>query len=182
VGCPDRPLTALRLSSEAAQRAWTRSPALQARIWSARIQQTLASYGVTATKTRTLKFSPEAAQQAAVWLGLLDGDGWASTSAKRGRPLIGFFGTPAVMRQCSDFWGERLTFQRVARPSVRKHRAGLSAISLYGVNAVRAAEILLASTPISLQRKRRTLEAIAAIGHDHQASAPHRMRTSVNSN
>jgi hypothetical protein len=34
------------------------------------------SHGVTATKTKSLKFSPDAAEQPAVWLGLLDGDGW----------------------------------------------------------------------------------------------------------
>jgi hypothetical protein len=55
---------------------------------------------------------------------------------------------------------KRLTFQRQAKPSVGKHRGGLGRVSLHGTNAATAAEILLASTPVSLQRKRRILEGI----------------------
>jgi hypothetical protein len=182
VGCPTRPLTHLKLSPEAAQRAWARSPACEARIWSRHIKEVLASHGVTATKTRSLRFGQEAAAKAAVWLGLLDGDGWVSKMTKRGRPEIAFFGTTSVMRQCSNFWGARLDFQRVAAPTVNKHRGGLGAVRLYGANAVRAAEILLAASPTSLQRKRRTLEAIAATAGTLNGSAPRRMRTSTNSN
>jgi hypothetical protein len=53
---------------------------------------------------------------------------------------------------------------------------------LYGANAVHAAKILLASTPISLQRKRRSLEAIVATAVGDGSATPPRMRTFENSN
>jgi hypothetical protein len=166
VGCPDRPLADLKLSRRAASRSWRRSPAWEARVWSRHMKEVLASYGITATKTKNLKFSAEAARQPAVWLGLLDGDGWVSEKGQRGRPVIAFYGTPSSMRQCSTFWGKRLTFQHRASPAVLNHRAGLKAVRLHGRNATRAAEILLRSSPTSLQRKRRTLEAIASLAPD----------------
>lgn len=182
VGCPDRPLTELKLSPGAACRSWPRSPAWEARIWSRHMKEVLASHGVTATKTKSLKFSPDAAEQPAVWLGLLDGDGWVSRVAQHGRRVIAFFGTPSVMHQCSEFWGKRLDFQRAASPTVYKHRGGLGSVRLYGANAVHAAKILLGSTPISLRRKRRSLEAIAATAVGDGSATPPRMRTSENSN
>jgi len=133
VGCPERPLTELKLSPGAARRAWPRSPACEARVWSRHMQNALARHGLTTTKTRDLRFSPEAAGQPAVWLGLLEA-----------------------------FWGARLTFQRGSRPAVNKHRAGLARVALFGKNASSAARILLKSSPVSLQRKRRILEAIAS--------------------
>jgi hypothetical protein len=182
VGCPDRPLTDLKLSRHAAGRSWRRSPAWEARVWSRHMKEVLASYGITATKTKTLRFSAAAAKQPAVWLGLLDGDGWVSKKGHRNRPVIAFYGTPAAMRQCSTFWGERLTFQRSARPAVLNHRAGLKSVRLHARNAAQAAVILLRSSPISLERKRRTLEAIASLAEDDRQPTPPRVRTSENRN
>ena len=182
VSCPDRPLTHLKLSPEAARRAWPRSPAYEARIWSASIRGALERHGLRRNKTKRLCFSREAADNPAVWLGLLDGDGWVSTGGPGRGPLIDFCGTPAVMSQCSEFWGARLSFQRRKAPTVRRHRAGLARVALHGPNAVRGARILLGSSPVSLQRKRRTLEAIASTTVGEPSSTPQRMRTSGNSN
>lgn len=182
VGCPDRPLTELKLSPGAARRAWPRSAAWEARVWSRHMKEVLASYGVTATKTRSLEFSPEAAEQPAVWLGLLDGDGWVSEVAQKGQRVIAFFGAPPAMRQCSEFWGNRLVFERAAAPTVYQHRGGLGSVRLQGRKAACAAKILLASTPVSLRRKRRSLEAIAASATSDGSWTPPRMRTSENSN
>ena len=162
VGCPDRPLIELKLSPDAVRRAWPRSPAWEARIWSKHMKAVLASYGVTPTKTKDLQFSPEAAAQPPVWLGLLDGDGSVTGGRRRGGRVIAFYGTPTVMRQCSRFWGKRFGLGRASGPTVHKHCGGLYAVHLHGCDARRAAEILLESTPISLERKRRSLEAIAA--------------------
>jgi Homeodomain-like domain len=161
LGCPDRPLTELKLSPAAAARTQSRNRAFAARVQSKKLCDSLANYGITPRKSKTLKFSEEAAAQPAVWLGLLDGDGWISATAQRRRPLLSFFGTPEVMKQCSAFWGTRLSFQRVPAPTVRAHAGGLGWVVLHGANAVRAARILLASSPVSLQRKRRILELIA---------------------
>ena len=162
VGSPDKPLIELKLSPAASARAHPRTRAFVAYVNSSHMKASLAEYGVIPGKTKRLKLSKEAADEPAVWLGLLDGDGWVSTTGQRGRPVLDFCGTPAVMKQCSDFWGARLAFQRVSAPSVQAHRAGLMRVRLHGANAARASAILLAASQISLARKRRTLEAIVA--------------------
>lgn len=159
MGCPERPLIELKFNQNAPIQ---RSRAFVAQVGSAQVQRALARHGVVPGKTKTLRLSAEAAAKPAVWLGLLDGDGWVSKDGQRGRPLIDFCGTPAVMRQCSEFWGARLCFQRVSAPTIRSHRSGLGRVALHGANAVIGAEILLGGSPISLERKRRTLEAIVA--------------------
>ena len=169
VGCPGRPLIELRLSEEAQLRTHVRSRAFSARIYSKRICETLATHGITPRKSKTLELGDEAADEPAVWLGLLDGDGCVSRIGQRGRPRIDFYGTPRVMRQCSSYWSARLSFQRVKAPTVSAHAGGLGRVALHGANAARAAGILLAASPVSLQRKRRSLEAIAA-------HAPERVR------
>jgi hypothetical protein len=162
VGCPDKPLTALRLSPEAASRSHARRGAFCARVQSRYMCESLERHGITPRKTASLVLSTAAARQAPVWLGLLDGDGWVSDVGQRGRPLLAFYGTRAVMRQCSAFWGARLAFQRVSAPTVYQHVGALHGIRLHGANAARAARTLLPSSPVSLQRKRRILERIAA--------------------
>jgi hypothetical protein len=163
VGCPDRPLIELRLSKQAALRAHHRRRAYAARVQSKYVCTALARYGITAQKTKTLVLSELAAKEPAVWLGILDGDGWVSDSGQRGRPLLAFYGTRALMTQCSAFWGARLSFQRVQAPTVFRHVGSLHGMRLHGANAIRAARILLASTPVSLERKRRSLEQIAEL-------------------
>jgi hypothetical protein len=163
VGCPGKPLTELRLSFKAAARAYPRQRAFAARVQSKYMCDAVAQYGITPRKTKTLVLSEEAAEQAPVWLGILDGDGWVSEVGQRGRPVLAFHGTEALMRQCSDYWGARLTFQRVSTPTVYRRVGDLHVVRLYGANAIRASQTLLASTPISLQRKRRTLERIASV-------------------
>jgi hypothetical protein len=177
VGCPDRPLIELKPSPQAARRAWPRSQAFDARIFSKRIKVALKGHGVTPLKSKTLEFSREAASEAAVWLGLLDGDGWVSQNANHGRPVITFFGTKAVMRQCSEFWGQTLKLSTGRPPRVRSHRGGLSAVGLYGANAARAAQMMLASTHVSLARKRRTLEQIVDQEDRRMNSRPAQMTT-----
>jgi hypothetical protein len=162
LGCADRPLIELRLSREAASRMHPRRSAFSARVQSKYLCASLAEYGITPRKTKTLVLSPRAAREPAVWLGVLDGDGWVSDGGQRGRPLLAFYGTEALMRQCSNFWGERLSFQRVRAPTVFRHVGFLYGMRLHGTNAIRAARLLLSSTPRSLERKRRKLEQIAA--------------------
>jgi hypothetical protein len=114
VGSPDRPLTELKLSPGAARRAWPRSAAWEARVWSRHIN--------------------------------------------------------------------RLVFERAAAPTVYEHRGGLGSVRLQGRKAACAAKILLASTPVSLRRKRRSLQAIAASATSDGSWTPPRMRTSENNN
>jgi hypothetical protein len=163
VGCPSKPLTELRLSPAAASRTHRRQRAFSARVQSKYMCESLARHGIVPRKTYSLLLSETAARKTPVWLGLLDGDGWVSDVGQRGRPLLAFHGTKAVMQQCSSFWGTRLSFQRVSAPTVYRHVGVLHGIRLHGSNATRAARILLASTPVSLERKRRTLERIAAL-------------------
>lgn len=172
VGCP-RPLTDLRLSPAAAARAWPRSPAQEARVFSRHLCAALAAHGVVPKKSHTLRLSDEAAAQPAVWLGLFDGDGSAGVARSAGRPRINWYGSRQAMQQCSAFWATRLDLMTGRPPSVLRHAGGLATVALYGSNAARAARILLRSSPVSMRRKRRVLEEIAqyrAVGR--QAAGP----------
>ena len=159
VGSPNRPLVELRLSPAAAARAWPRSPAKEARVYSKRMCEALARHGVVPNKTRSLVLSEEAAGQTAVWLGLLDGDG--SVGLYRPTPRIDFFGTPKLMIQCSQFWRTTLNLQE-GHPRPQRHRGGLAKVSLYATNAARAAQLMLEATPVSMNRKRRHLKRLIA--------------------
>jgi DNA-binding CsgD family transcriptional regulator len=159
VGSPGRPLIELRLSSEAAQRAWSRSDAFEARIFSSRICAALAVHGVVSQKSSALQFSEVAATQPAVWLGLLDGDG--SIVRSHGRPRIDWYGARPAMEQCSRFWASQFEHDHLWAPSVCWHTPTLAKVSLYGSKAAQAAHIMLASTPVSHRRKRAKLFEIA---------------------
>lgn len=164
VGCPDRPLTELRLSPGTS--TW-RSPAsrhFEARVYSRRICEALAVHGIVPRKTHTLRLSDAAAGEPAVWLGALDGDGSLGVAFNHGRPRIDFIGTRALIEQCSVFWGNRLKIATGRDPALIRHAHGLWRVSLYGANASRAASILLASSPISMRRKRQKLQQIAVVG------------------
>lgn len=100
VGCPDRPLTMLNLSEEAAARQLPRSPAAEARIFSARIVRALARHGVVPRKTTSMRLSDEASSKTATWLGVLDGDGSVGIYRDGREPRIVFFGTKALVAQC----------------------------------------------------------------------------------
>lgn len=96
VGCPERPLTMLNLSEEAKARQLPRSPAAEARVFSKRMVKALGRHGIVPQKTASLELSAEASRRAAVWLGVLDGDGRASqillgaspTSMRRKRAVL----------------------------------------------------------------------------------------------
>lgn len=157
VGCPDRPLTVIKTKS-----AWSNGGDYrEARIFSPQICASLRKHGIGPRKSQTLKFSEEAANQPAVWLGLLDGDGSAGLTRHYGNPRIDFFGTLAAMQQCSEFWGTRITLQTGRPPSLIAHRGGLYKVAIHGTNAAIAARIMLESSPTSMERKRRTLQQIA---------------------
>ena len=160
VGCPDRPVTMLRLSQEAAERQLPRGPAAEARIHSARIVRALARHGVVPRKTASLVLSQEASAQAATWLGVLDGDGSVGIYRHGREGRIRFYGTKALICQCEAFWREQLGFPG-AGPAPRPHRSGLWCFSLTYAKARAAARILLASSPESMRRKRALLTQIA---------------------
>jgi lambda repressor-like predicted transcriptional regulator len=161
VGCPERPLTMLNLSEAARRRQLPRRPAAEARIFSKRIVLALRRHGIVPRKTATLELSPEAARNPAVWLGLLDGDGSAGLYRAGRLPRVRFSGTRRLMEQCEEFWRLALPYSD-ARPGATPHRAGLWQFSLHSRKAQRAAEVLLASSPRSLRRKRELLAEIAA--------------------
>jgi hypothetical protein len=161
VGCPDRPLTILNLSEAAQRRQLPRRPAAEARVFSKRIVVALGRHGVVPRKTATLELSPEAAQQPAVWLGLLDGDGSAGIYRDGTLPRVSFSGTKRLMEQCERFWRQTLPYDS-PRPRATAHTKGLWQFSLHGENARRASQVLLASSPTSLRRKRGLLAEIAA--------------------
>jgi hypothetical protein len=101
VGCPNRPVTMLRLSDEAAERQLPRGPAAEARIFSARIVGALARHGVIARKTAGMVLSSEASREAATWLGLLDGDGSVGIYRNGREPRVRFYGSQPRMEQCA---------------------------------------------------------------------------------
>jgi hypothetical protein len=159
VGCPDRPLTMLNLSEEAAARQLPRSPAAEARIFSARIVRALARHGVVARKTASMELSDQAATQTATWLGLLDGDGSVGIYRNGKEPRIRFYGTERLIAQCEAFWRTRLGFS--GGPSARPHLKGLWGFALTYAKAREAARVLLASSSVSMLRKRALLTQIA---------------------
>jgi lambda repressor-like predicted transcriptional regulator len=161
VGCPERPLTMLRLSAAAKQRQLPRRPAAEARIFSRRIVDALRRHGVVAGKTATLVLGPDAARQPAVWLGLLDGDGSVGLYRDGREPRVRFSGTRRLMEQCEAFWRETLPYSD-SRPAATPHRKGLWQFSLCRAKAQGAARVLLASSERSLRRKRELLAEIAA--------------------
>jgi hypothetical protein len=160
VRCPDRPVTILTLSEDAASRQLPRSPAGEARIFSARIVRVLARHGIVPRKTAALKLSAEAASQAATWLGILDGDGSVGVYKQGREPRIRFYGTRALMSQCEVFWRRELGFAG-AKPAARPHAAGLWVFLLTHAKAREAARVLLTSSPTSMRRKRALLTQIA---------------------
>lgn len=162
VGADTRPLAETTPKKKGS--GWHRSGCryYEARIFSRQICESLARHGVRPQKTRTLVFGEEAAAQPAVWLGLFDGDGSAGVKLSHGIPRIDFFGTRAVMEQCATFWGSRLTLGTGQPPSIIKHAGGLSKVAIYGSNAALAARIMLDASPVSMQRKRRVLQAISS--------------------
>jgi hypothetical protein len=160
VGCPERPLTMLTLSPAAARRQLPRRPAAEARIFSARICGSLARHGIVPRKTANLTLSEQAASQAAVWLGMLDGDGTVGFYREGVTPRITFSGSPAAMTQCERFWRSALGYEG-ARPAARQHSNHLWVYQLTDAKAIAGAPILLAASPVSMKRKRRLLEQVA---------------------
>jgi hypothetical protein len=156
VGCPNRPLTVLNLSQEAQERQYPRRPAAEARIFSRRIVRALARHGIVPGKTATMELSREAARNPAVWLGVLDGDGSVGIY-RGGRDVrVRFSGTRQLMAQCEGFWRRTLEFN-FRGPTMRPHGGGIWAFDLAGKKARAAAAVLLAASPISMQRKRAKL-------------------------
>jgi hypothetical protein len=160
VGCPERPLTMLNLSVAARARQYPRRPAAEARIFSKRITQALARHGVVPGKTSTMELSREASTRAGVWLGLLDGDGSVGIYREGRQPRLLFAGTPQLMEQCRNFWRRALGFS-TSRPAPRAHTGGIWTFSLCNGKAQAAAQILLDSSPVSMQRKRELLSHVA---------------------
>jgi hypothetical protein len=161
VGCPERPLTMLNLSEAAQERQYPRRPAAEARIFSKRIVGALARHGVVPRKTANMRLSDEAASRAAVWLGILDGDGSVGLYRNGRDPRVRFFGTRELMDQCESFWRRSLRFADPT-PAARPHRRGIWVFELTGPKASAAAALLLAASPISLERKRAKLLALVA--------------------
>ena len=160
VGCPDRPVTMLRLSEEAAARQLSRGPAAEARIHSARIVHALARHGVVSRKTASMSLSDEASAKAATWLGVLDGDGSVGIYREGREPRVRFYGTKDLMSQCETFWQRELGLPG-PRPRARPHAKHLWGFSLTYAKARAAARVLLGSSPTSMLRKRELLTQIA---------------------
>jgi hypothetical protein len=161
VGCPERPLTMLNLSPAAQARQLPRRPAAEARIFSARVCASLALHGIVPRKTANLELSGNAAGRAAVWLGLLDGDGSVGLYNDGRTPQIEFTGTRALMAQCEAFWRKALGYSEL-RPAASHHSRRLWSFRLTCSKAVVAAPILLEASPVSMVRKRSVLEQVAA--------------------
>jgi hypothetical protein len=160
VGCPERPLTMLNLSDEAKAKQWPRGPAAEARVFSSRLVSALARHGVVPQKTASMRLSDEASCRAAVWLGVLDGDGGVGIYREGRAPRLSFAGTEALMAQCERFWREQLGIDG-ARPSARPHAKGIWTFHLSHAKAEAAAQVLLGASPTSMRRKRALLAQIA---------------------
>jgi hypothetical protein len=160
VGCPERPVTMLNLSPEASARQFPRRPAAEARVFSKRLVKALARHGIVPQKTESLELSVEASTRAAVWLGILDGDGSVGIYRNGRAPKLSFAGTEALMAQCECFWRGQLGIEG-PRPAARPHAGGIWVFDLGYAKAVRAARILLSASPKSMRRKRAVLTQIA---------------------
>ena len=160
VGCPDRPVTILKLSDEAQAQQIPRGPAAEARIFSARIVRALAKHGVVPRKTASMALSEEASSEAATWLGVLDGDGSVGIYREGRVPQVWFCGSEALMSQCEAFWRGQLGFAG-PRPATRPHTKNLWTFRLTCAKARAAARVLLASSATSMVRKRAVLAQIA---------------------
>jgi hypothetical protein len=170
VGCPGRPLTMLNLSKVAQARQYPRRAAAEARIFSKRIVSALARHGVVPRKTASMKLGDEAANRAAVWLGVLDGDGSVGIYRDGHNPRVRFSGTRQLMEQCELFWRRSLGFEGPT-PTARAHARGIWAFDLSGRKARAAAGVLVASSPISMKRKRAKLSALIANSSPLEACA-----------
>jgi hypothetical protein len=160
LGCPERPLTMLNLSDEARARHYPRRPAAEARVFSSRLVKALARHGVVPQETASLRLGEAASRRAAVWLGILDGDGSVGIYRGGRQPRLAFAGTEALMAQCERFWRKQLGIDG-PQPSAKPHVKGIWTFHLYCAKAEAAAHVLLRASPISMQRKRALLAQIA---------------------
>jgi hypothetical protein len=112
-----------------------------------------------------MKLSREASRKASVWLGVLDGDGSVGIYRNGRMPRIAFAGTQALMDQCETFWRASLGLTDPV-PAARPHRKGIWTFNLHGPKAAAAAKVLLASSPISMLRKRALLVELAGSGEE----------------
>jgi hypothetical protein len=160
VGCPERPVTMLNLSPEAKAKQLPRGPAAEARVFSKTMVAALGRHGIVPRKTTSMELSAEASRRAAVWLGVLDGDGSVGIYRNRRAPKLSFAGSEALMVQCERFWREQLGIEGL-RPAARPHAKGIWVFDLWCAKAERAARILLAASPTSMRRKRAVLTQIA---------------------
>jgi hypothetical protein len=156
LGCPERPLTMLNLSDEARARQYPRGPAAEARVFSSSLVRALARHGIIPQKTASMRLSETASRRAAVWLGVLDGDGSVGIYRDGRSPRMSFAGTEALMEQCERFWRKHLGIDG-ARPSARPHAGGLWTFNLSCAKAEAAARTLLRASPVSMRRKRALL-------------------------
>jgi hypothetical protein len=145
---------------EARAGQYPRGPAAEARVFSRRLVKALARYGVVPQKTASMKLSEAASRRAAVWLGVLDGDGSVGVYRDGRASRLSFAGTEALMEQCERFWREQLGIDG-ARPSARPHAGGIWTFNLSCAKAEAAARLLLAASPVSMRRKRELLAQIA---------------------
>jgi hypothetical protein len=153
-------MTMLKLSAAARSRQLPRRPAAEARIFSKRIAKALASHGVVPRKTASMELGVKAAVEPAVWLGVLDGDGSVGIYRNGRLPRLMFAGSRPLVKQCEKFWRFALR-QAEPRPTTRPHSRGIWTYTLWGRKAATAAQLLLASSPISMRRKRSLLMQIA---------------------
>jgi hypothetical protein len=160
VGCAERPLTMLNMSDEVRARQFPRGLAAEARVFSRRLVRALARHGVVPQKTTSMRLSDEASCRAAVWLGVLDGDGSVGIYKGGRAPKLSFAGTEALMEQCERFWWTELGIED-ARPAARPHAKGIWTFSLWCAKAEAAARVLIGASPISMRRKRGLLAQIA---------------------
>lgn len=160
LGCPERPLTMLNLSDEARATQWPRRAAAEARVFSSRLVKALGRHGVVPRKTASMRLSEQASRRAAVWLGVLDGDGSVGIYRSGRAPRLCFAGTQALMDQCERFWRRELAIEG-PQPTARPHAKGIWTFTLGYAKAELAAGVLIGASPISMRRKRALLAQIA---------------------
>lgn len=150
VGSPTRPLYEQPLTNS-----------VSAVVWSRVMVDDLAGLGISERKSDTLSLERELAASPAAWLGLLDGDGTVMSPSARSGPRLTWVGAPSAMEQCAAFWSGVLG-RSVPHYMFNRSASPLWAVTLSHYSAQHAAEVLLASVPYSLPRKRLTLVEVAA--------------------
>jgi len=121
-------------------------------IYSNRIVEKLAEYGIVPRKSKTAKVPESLNNNRHFWRGMVDGDGWVSRRRNNNRPLIGLCGTPDVIEKFQNFL--QATWYNYRPHAINSKSDYCCEISVCGKWAVKIIRLLYTDCSIALDRKR----------------------------